>query len=48
MPGAKKKKTANQMLKDKMKKGKVTEGNINKVRDKIAKKTGNYPMGRTN
>ena len=46
MPGAKKKKTANQMLKDKMKKGKVKD--LNKVRDKIAKRTGVYPMGRTN
>ncbi len=49
MPGAKKmtpaEKKAEKMLKNKMKQNKVKD--INKTRDKIAKKTGVYPMGRT-
>lgn len=50
MPGMKKKATAaekkaEKMLRDKMKAGKVKD--LNKTRDKIAKKTGVYPMGKT-
>lgn len=49
MPGKKKmspaQKKAEQMLKKKMKAGKVKD--LNKTRDKIAKKTGAFPMGKT-
>lgn len=38
-------KKAETMLKNKMKQGKVKD--LNKTRDKIAKKTGVYPMGKT-
>ena len=38
-------KKAEKMLKNKMKQGKVKD--LNKTRDKIAKKTGVYPMGKT-
>ena len=49
MPGKKKmtpaEKKAETMLKNKMKAGKVKD--LNKTRDKIVKKTGVYPMGKT-
>lgn len=39
---------AEAMFQKMMQQGKVTPGNIRKVKEQIAKKTGVYPMGDTN
>lgn len=39
---------AEAMFQKMMEQGKVTPGNIRKVKEQIAKKTGAYPLGATN
>jgi ribosomal protein L29 len=39
---------ADDMFREKMKQGKVTPQNIQKIKEQIARKTGAYPLGDTN